>query len=266
MSEPIRLFVGCSVGEDTESQAVLEYTVRKLASRDVQIVWMQQARKGFWAGWNTDRWGTPFSGFRFGIPAFCNYEGRAIYVDSDFWMQADLAELFDQDMHGSALMVRKPGQKFKTCCILFDCAASRKFLPDIDRVKAMFDQNGKLHRQFGAVEGAAGAFQGDWNCIDGGGYQDLNDPRIKAIHYSKMPCQPHLKYAIPRLKEEGRTHWYDGKLNPHWRPDLVDRFDTLYAEAIDAGYTPDKYWVEPFGKYVKKSWSKYVLPKSKGGV
>lgn len=256
----IRLFVGCSAGEDVESQAVLEYTARRFASRPVEIVWMQQAREGFWAGWNTQGWGTPFTGFRWGIPAYCGYQGRAIYMDSDFIVRADLAELFDQDMQGKAMLLRRPDGKLKTCCLLFDCAAVKPHLPAITALRALRDQNGTLCAYFRDHREALGAFDGDWNCVDLKGYDDVNDPRIKAIHYSKMPCQPHLKYAIPRLKAEGRSHWYDGALSPHWRSDLVALFDQEFAAAQSSGYDIDRYAVEPFGPYVKKSWKHYTVP------
>lgn len=256
---PIRLFVGVSAGEDVESQAVLEYTARQLTSVPIEIVWMHQAREGFWAGWNTAGWGTPFTGFRWGIPAFCNYEGRAIYMDSDFIIRADLNELWTQDIPGSVL-IRRPDGKLASCCLLFDCRAAKRWVPPIAKLRAMPDQNGQLRAYLREHRSELAAFDGDWNCADLKGYADITDPRIKAIHYSKMPCQPHLKFAIPRLAAEGRTHWYDGELSPHWRADLVQLFEQLYVEAQAAGYTPERYRVEPFGRYTKKSWQHYKVP------
>jgi hypothetical protein len=255
----IRLFVGCAVGEDIESQMVLEYTARQHASEPLEIVWMQQARAGFWAGWNTQGWGTPFTGFRWGIPAYCGYEGRAIYMDSDFIIRADLAELWRQDIPG-VLLLRRPDGKLKTCCLLIDCANAKAHLPPLTYLKAQRDQNGVMCRYFAARRQLIAAFDGDWNCVDLKGYDDLEDARIKAIHYSRMACQPHLKHAIPRLAAEGRTHWYDGEIAPHWRPDLVTLFDRLYQEAQAAGYTATRYQVEPFGPYVKKSWQHCKIP------
>lgn len=254
----IRLFVGCSAGEDLESQMVLEYTARRSCSEPLEIVWMHQAREGFWSGWNTHEWGTPFTGFRWGIPAFCGYEGRAIYMDSDFIVRADLAELWAQPIPGVAL-VRRADDKVKTCCMLLDCHAARLMVPPIDTLRTMRDQNGRTWREVHRQGGFA-LFDGDWNCTDLKGYHDIADPRIKAIHYSKMPCQPHLKYAIPRLAAEGRLHWYDGVVTDHWRPELVALFDQCYREALAAGYTVAHYDVPPFGRYIKKSWAHYRMP------
>lgn len=59
----IRVFVGCAANhEDAESQSVLEYTLRKYASDDLEITWMKLSRdpeSQFYCdiengrGWNT---------------------------------------------------------------------------------------------------------------------------------------------------------------------------------------------------------------------
>jgi hypothetical protein len=44
MTDLIRIFVGCSANhDDLESQAVLEYTLRKHASQPLKITWMMQS-------------------------------------------------------------------------------------------------------------------------------------------------------------------------------------------------------------------------------
>lgn len=250
----IRVFVGTSCGEDLESQAVLEHTIRKYASKPVEITWMQQSRTSFWSGWNTNGWRTPFTGFRWGVAAAAGYRGKAIYCDSDFIFRADIAELYEQRTPGSAFaLVRSPDGKVRTDCMLINCGKAKRVLPPIDEIRAMTDQNGKLWRQVQAAGGFA-AFDGDWNCIDLQGYNRADDAAIRAIHYSRMEWQPHLlKYAIPRLEAEGRHHWYDGEVIPHPRPDLQALFDLQLAEAIAAGFPPERYH-HPHFKYVKKSF------------
>jgi hypothetical protein len=206
--------------------------------------------------------GNPFTGFRAGIPAYCQYEGRAIYVDSDFIFRADIADLWRQDIPG-VLLLRKTDGKLRTCCVVYDCAKAKAHLPGIAQIKAQADPNGAMREYFANHRELLGTFDGDWNCTDLKGYADIADPRIKAIHYTSMPHQPHLKFAVPRLAIQGRQHWYDGELAPHWRPDLVALFDELYVEAQEAGFTADRYDVEPFGTYKKKSWKHYT-PKARG--
>jgi len=251
----IRLFVGadCNNG-DLESQAVLEYTARKYCSEPLDITWMQLAHKGPWSGWNMDAARTPFTPFRWGVPEAAGFEGRAIYTDSDFIFRADLAELWHQEMPGDvAILMRDTEGKLKTCAMLFDCAKMRAHLP-ID-LKGRVDNNDymvnycRTHRQI------LRQFDGAWNSIDLAGVTGLDDPRLKAIHYSRMEVQPQLKYAIPRLAAKGLRHWYDGEIGTHWRQDLIDLFDAELAAAIAAGYPPERYERKPFGPFNKKSFA-----------
>jgi len=246
MSDTIRLFVGADGGNcDLESQAVLEHSARKHCSLPLEIVWMQQAKKGPWSGWQTGSGRTPFSHFRWSIPAVCGFEGRAIYCDSDFIVLADFAELWRQEVPG-VLLLKDPTGKLKTCCMLFDCAKAKGIVPTLDELRADPNPNDRMLQFFRTHREHISAFEGDWNCIDGGSYATLTDPRIKAIHYSRIESQLHLKYAIPRLKAEGRSHWYTGEVRTHWREDLVELFDGLLLEAIAAGYPPERYRVTPF--------------------
>lgn len=257
MSTPIRLFVGADgTNCDLESQCVLEYSVRKHASEDVAITWMQQAASGPWSGWACGSGRTPFSHFRWSLPAVCGYQGRAIYTDSDFWFMADIAELWRQEIPGVLLSKQPKGKLGKTCCLLFDCAKAKGHVPDLKTLRAMRDPQGTLSRYFKEHPSLSSGFAGNWNCIDGEGLP-LDDPRIKAIHYSRMEMQPHLlKYAIPRLRAEGKRHWYEpAPIFHHERPDLQALFDQLYAEALEAGYTLEQYRVGAFAGAQRKGFA-----------
>lgn len=256
MSDTIRLFVGADgTNADLESQMVLEYSVRKHASQDVQIVWMQQAAKGPYAGWKCGSGRTPFTHFRWSIPVMCGYEGRGIYCDSDFAFMADIAELWNQPIPG--VFLAKSGKKglHKTCCILFDAAKAKGHVPDLDRLRKMEDPQGTMMKYFKERPELHSGFEGDWNAIDLKGYESATDPRIKAIHYSRMEMQPQLKYAIPRLKREGKAHWYTGPVGPHERPEMIALFDALYQEALAAGYTVDQYRVEAFAGAARRNFT-----------
>ncbi|MHB2169960.1 hypothetical protein [Alsobacter sp. R-9] len=254
----IRVFVGCAAsGEDAESLAVLEFSIRARASEPVEIVYMHQTHddQSFWHGWNTERWATPFSGYRWGIPAFCNYTGRAIYTDSDVIFLADIAELWHQDMGGKAVLAK--AGSWRMCVSLWDCAAARSHLPPIDAIR----DNPASHAQIGQRfrdPTIVGAFKGQWNCLDGEDVRDLLGGEIKALHYTDMSCQPHLRHALPRLEAAGRKHWFDGTVRRHPRRDVEELFDRSLKEAIAAGYPPSRYipndW---FGDYRKASLVNY---------
>ena len=87
MTQTIQVFVGCDPNNcDLEQMMVLEYSLRKHTSHPVNITWMQLSHdtNSPWytnqetgEGWRTEKWATPFSGFRWAIPESCNFEGRA---------------------------------------------------------------------------------------------------------------------------------------------------------------------------------------------
>jgi len=252
---PIRLFVGAAANDcDLESQMVLDYSVRKHASQPVEIRWMQQSATGPYAGWKCGSGRTPFTHFRWSIPAMCNYEGRGIYCDSDFIFMADIAELWNQPIPN--VFLAKVGKKglHKTCCLLFDCAKAIPHVPGLNDLKAMPDPQGTMMKYWSENPGCYSGFEGDWNAIDLKGYASITDPRIKAIHYSRMEMQPQLKYAVPRLEREGRSHWWTGAIGPHERPELMALFDELYTEALAAGYTVDQYRTAAFDGATRRNF------------
>lgn len=246
MNDTIRLFVGTSArNEDLEAEMVLEFTARLFCSSPLEITWMRQAKKGPWSGWASSvNNRTPFSSFRWSIPAVCGYEGRAIYTDVDFLFMADIAELWQQPIPGVAL-VRNPTGKLSTSCILFDCARAKGHVPDIDALRQMPDAHSTMLNYFRAHPELLAATDGNWDCADLKGYS-LFDPAVKAVHFTRIETQLHLKYAVPRLKAEGGSHWYTGEVFEHPNAELVAHYDAMYQAALDTGYSLDRYRVKPF--------------------
>lgn len=253
MSDTIRLFVGSSAnGEDYEAEAVLEYSARKHCSLPLEITWMRQASSGPWSGWACASGRTPFTHFRWSLPAVCGFEGRAIYTDVDFFFLADLADLWAQPIPSVAL-VRNPTGKISTSCILFDCAKAKGHVPDLPRLRALPDAHGTTLNYFRAHPDLVSACDGNWDCADLRGYE-LGDPRVKAVHYTRIEHQLHLKHAIPRLAAAGKRHWYTGEVLQHPRSELVALFDQLLEEAKAAGYTEERYRVEGFAGATRKGF------------
>lgn len=254
----IRIFVGCASGDDLESQAVLEYTLRLHASQPLEITWMQQSRDPAspFHGWRTETWSTPFSGFRWAVPELCGFEGRAIYMDSDCIVMADIAELWEQRLQPGKCVIAK-GAEGRLCVSLWGCSSARAHMTPISVLKASPSSH-QMMRGIFANGKILQPFEGNWNCIDGQGYESLYNAHIKVIHYSAENAQPHLRYAVPRLAREGRNHWFDGKIEKHWRPDLIALFDKTLDEAIGAGFKPENYKpAAPFGPYRIASHKNY---------
>lgn len=250
----IRLFVGVGANnEDLEAQAVLEYTARRHCTQPLDITWMRQADRGPWSGWACRTGRTPFTHFRWSVPAVCDYRGRAIYTDVDFFFVADLAELWQQPIPNVAL-VRNATGKLSTSCILFDCAKARAHVPGLEALRKMPDAHGTILNYFRAHPELLAPTDGNWDCPDLGG-TTLTDPKLKAVHFTRIETQLHLKHAIPRLAKEGGRHWYTGEIFPHARPELQAHYDHLLAEALAAGYTLDRYRVTPLAHAERKDFT-----------
>src|SRR5262245_30896353 len=257
----IRIFVGCPANnEDLELQCVLEYSLRKFASEPIELVWMKLSKDpaSFWyssaikkQGWLTQSWATPFSGFRWAIPAFCNFEGRAIYLDIDMIPMADIAELWHTPARDSAFCVAKNADTY--CTTLWFCDRARAHLPPVDRIKHQYALYAHLRKAFHPIQ-IQPFSNGNWNCLDGENYASVRDPDVKIVHCTSIPHQPQLPYAVKRLAAKGLHHWSAHKYRPqkHWRQDIIDLFEERFAEAKAAGYTPEKYEsADTFGKYYR---------------
>lgn len=239
----IRLFVGTSANnEDLEAEMVLEFTARKHCSEPLEIKWMRQAKSGPWSGWESCKHNrTPFSSFRWSLPAVCGYEGRAIYCDVDFLFVGDLAEVWHQPIPSVAL-VRNPTGKQSTSFIVFDCKRAKGHVPPLDALRRLPDAHDTMLHYFRKHPSLFSATAHNWDCPDLSGSR-LGDPNLRAVHYTRIEHQLHLKYALPRLKQEGRSHWYTGPVFGHPNAELVKHFDDLLMEAKAAGYSLDRYRV-----------------------
>jgi len=245
VTDTIRLFFGASPnGDDYESEAVAEYSARKHASLPIEITWMRQATSGPYSGWACGSGRTPFSHYRWSLPAMCNYEGRAIYADSDFVFMSDLAELWRQPIPGVLLCQKskKPGGKLKTCCMVFDCAKARGHVPTFDKLRQMPDPQGTLGKYFQQHDELTSGYGcGNWNTRDPQTAEDLYRSDTKAVHHTRIEHQLHLAHAIARLKAQGKSHWYGGPVFRHPNTALQSLFDQLLSEAIAAGHTYESY-------------------------
>ena len=266
MTQAIRIFVGCDPNDcDLEQMMVLEYSLRKHTTAPIELHWMQLSRdpSSPWfsspadgLGWHTERWVTPFSGFRWAIPALCGFSGRAIYMDSDMVVLRDIAELWNAPFGaGKVLMAKGRRNAWRFCVTVWDCAAARATLPDIEEIRKDPGAHQSLIQYFRQHPELIEPLHTDDNNIDGDG-KPLDQIRI--LHYSDIGTQFSHRYAISRLQAEGAQHWFDGEVLDHPRRDLQALFDRYYSEALAAGYTLDQYRVaQPYGPIVKASQAAY---------
>lgn len=264
-SEVIKIFIGCDPNNcDLEQMMVLEYSIRKHTKQNIEINWMQLSHnpESFWFtnqetgdGWHTEKWATPFSGFRWAIPELCNFEGRAIYMDADVLILCDIAELWNHPIEGDAIVAAKGGESTaRLCTCVWDCAKAKTFIPPLNELQADPDGHKKLMQKLKVNPQVVQNYLSSYNCIDG---ENLEIDQIKILHYSDMGTQFSHKYSLKRLEQNNQKHWFDGAISTHPRVDLIQLFDQYYAEAIEAGYKPENYLVEPFGEFKKSSQIQY---------
>jgi hypothetical protein len=252
----IRVFIGASAnGEDAESCMVLEHSIRSRCSKPVEITWMMQSHDpaSFWAGFETARWATPFSGFRWAVPAACGFEGRAIYLDSDMLVLADLAELWTTPIApGKIVAARNEG---RLCASLWDCAAAQGRLLSLADLKRA-DGHSRMAALLRAHPEWVQPFTANWNYLDTEDRGPLSEAKI--LHMTDMTSQCHLRYALPRLAAAGQRHWFDGQVRPHPRAEITTLFEAEYAAAMASGYAVESYVpAVPFGSYAKRSLAGY---------
>lgn len=196
MTDVIRVFVGSDIRmQEHGAELVLEHTIRKHASLPVDITWMR-AVKGDpdWGEcWErgremyrpyTGQHATDFTTFRFAVPELCKFEGRAIYLDSDMLVRADIAELWN--------IQTKVG--YACCGPRTDVAVIRceKFrFPEWPSIEAMKRSGWRIgtytHLLSKYQQFDLGALPSSWDCLDGKGFHET---KTKLIHYTSMATQP----------------------------------------------------------------------------
>ena len=239
MTEPVRVFIGAPPdGLDAECQAVCEATLRKHSSLPIDLTWMIATTdpSSPWSDWDMSGWTTPFSGFRFAVPAVCGFEGRGIYLDCDTIVRSDIAELWNMPLPSGKIVAARGGWRF--CVSLFDCAKSRPHIFPMDGLKvsgsfASQISYFRLHQNLVHPLGSA------WNWLDVEDSTPLSHAKI--IHYSALATQPSRRHAVLRLAAQGRKHWYNGSVRKHPRQAIVEMFDAELEEAKATGFTPDLY-------------------------
>lgn len=225
MKDKVRIFVGASAnGEDAVAEMAYEYSLRKNSDREIEIVWMRQSNdpENFWYGFNCKLWGTPFSGFRWAIPEYCDFEGRAIYTDSDMLNNCDIGELFDLPMNGKWMLARKSkrfGREY--CVMLMDCTKFRNINNSWKQDK---HGHGRLYQWFTKnCDKYVGDLDPAWNSLDG----DIKP--FKQLHFTNMLTQP------------WKPSWFDGVHEPHADKELEQLFWDTVQDARKEGYSIDDY-------------------------
>lgn len=143
---------------------------------------------------------TEFSLYRFLIPEICNYQGKAIYLDSDMVCLSDIGELFDSPMNECSFLAKKGayiayrGTDFwGLSAMLIDCGKAKFDLEAIfDNIeRGLYSQIDlmAMSRTFLSHHSyKIGELDPQWNMLD---YWNKD---TKIIHYTGLFSQP-WKYS-----------------------------------------------------------------------
>jgi hypothetical protein len=195
--DPIRIFCG---GDRSQQLAfkVFAHSVARHTQRAVEVRTIDNALAPIPEDPRFKPY-TEFSFARFVIPSLCDYQGRAVYMDSDMLVSADIGELWDIDMEGAAIAIergsRDQADRGKHAAVmLLDCA---KLDWKVDEIvsglgtryayKALMQIDPLL--QPGQMRELIPA---GWNELD-----RFEPGRTRNIHYTKIVTQPWVYAAHP---------------------------------------------------------------------
>ena len=221
----IKMFIGSSSkGEDADIEMAYEYSLRENCSEELTIEWMRQSDdpNSYWGCWQTHTWPTPFSGFRWGIAEFCNFEGRAIYTDCDMINFRDMKELWETDLQGKAIGARR-GTRFgghEFCVMVIDCAKMKDLVIPKERLMKMSETHQRYIGMFSGNPNLVHDIDPRWNVLDG---ENLKFEEMYQLHFTNMATQPWC------------PQWYTGERRGHPRQDVIDLFYKKVTEATKAG-------------------------------
>ncbi len=198
MRAPLKIFIGWDSREPA-AFAVCVHSILTRCSLPVSIVPLRQAvlrETGLYSRSVGATESTEFSLTRFLVPALCNFEGIAIFLDCDFLVRADIAELLmwavaypDRAVHVCQHdytprdAVKFLGQtqtayprKNWSSLIVFNNDRCRALTPEfVNQATGL-----ELHRFLWAGD-AIGALPLEWNHLVGEYQPDAN---AKALHYT----------------------------------------------------------------------------------
>jgi len=242
---PIRIFVGTDSSQMLALK-VLEYSIKKYASMSVKVEPLCDVRMPLPKNpKNHPR--TGFSFARFLIPSLCNYSGRAIYLDADMLVFADIMKLWALSLNqADILCAEQPGEKGRVrqySVMLMNCSTLRWNIQD---VVAGFDEDkydyAKLMYEFCIVspEKIAPAIPYEWNSLE-----FYEESKTCLIHYTDMPTQP----WVSRDNSHGAV-WYQ-----NLREGIGEGFieKTMLYREIERGHVspdlPQQLGLQPHPNY-----------------
>jgi uncharacterized protein len=215
---PVRIFLGTERNQ-FRAERVFLWSVEKC--RDPGRVYEIYLLKGL-AGYGGRFWLTGFTNYRFAIPHYCGYQGRAIYNDVDQVYLRDPAELFDQSMGESGFLAISDRD---TSVMLIDCARMRTVWTD----PAIFRSSRKQLEAAARADHLWGPMDPQWNARDA----EYRPDQSALVHFTTLHTQPWRPFP-------GSFVYFDNPTGSLW-PDLEREADEARFQAVTAT-RPTRDW------------------------
>lgn len=237
VESPIRVYVG---SEEAQMLAVkvLEHSIRRRASMDVEVFPLHHARVEFPLPRDVrNRPRTPFSFQRFYIPALKGYHGRAIYLDSDMQVFKDIKALWTLPFDGADLLAARErgdtGRRPQFSVMLLNCEELHWDITDIvgalDRGELTYET---LMYEMAIARRVSAAIDPAWNSLE-----RYVEGETALLHYTDMPTQPWVSR--------------ENRLGHLWVRDLF--------AAVDEGFVTRQYVNEQIGQGLVRPSLRYQL-------
>lgn len=187
---PIRVYVGSQQAQMLAVK-VLEFSIKSHTTSEVVVFPLHEARVDFPMPKDArNRPRTPFSFQRFYIPALQQYQGRAIYLDSDMQVFGDITELWQLPFEGDDLLAaRGPEDSHRRpqfSVMLLNCSELKWHLPEIvaalDRGELTYET---LMYEMAVARRVRAAIDPSWNSLE-----QYVPGQTNLLHYTDMPTQP----------------------------------------------------------------------------
>jgi hypothetical protein len=199
--EAVAIYIGCMPSHHLPVQvliwSILRHTRRRMAFHRIH----DQAIAFDPPQGSENRPGTAFSFQRFMVPQLAGYRGRALYLDCDQIVFADIGRAFDRPMQGQAVLptdtgnpwLRKP--QLRSSVMLLDCG---RLDWDVHRLVADLDAGRTGYAQLFTLPQYRQCLPARWNSPDRywPGWTAL-------LHYTAKSKQPWLHHRHPLAK-----HWF----------------------------------------------------------
>ena len=199
----MKVFVGYDTREDIAYQVCKHSLESRNKNVEVRPLKQNELREQGWYSRPIDKLAsTEFTFTRFLVPELCNFDGWALFCDSDIIFIEDIKELFDQADNKYAVMcaqhdytpkegVKMDGQtqtvyprKNWSSVVLFNCGHPSNKKLDINLVNNPDITGAYLHRFSWLDDTEIGQISHEWNWLTDW-YEEGKDGSPKALHYTE---------------------------------------------------------------------------------